>query len=627
MRAIQSLYSMRHFIAIAFALCCTYTKICGQWLFEPNFHQYNAPVLPTNTIYRLLEDPYGFIWLVSDKGILIFNGTTFETVKIPGDEQEIVNICRYKNTLFASSYAGRLYEIDMLSLAIKEIKLPAPAINEAIPFKIMNVIDNKLYLVKTTTTTFLILDLKKNYKPIFSGHGSDFPKILLQDDLSNNDARFKTPWMKAVNNKLYAKHVIYELINGKVTIFYSPGKDSLKYKMVSSHLQDGADLYVGFLQSGGLTKYTNYNKNSSKNISQKILRDVEVGDILKDRKGNIWISTMHDGVFVFLEEGKKMQKLSKLYNGYSDDVWYIKHKNKVLEIGYKRLVVDQIKDGKLHKRWTGDTTVHFNPVTFFRNYQHKAIIFGKSQNYTTFVNSKHPEIKFSYKDFYVLNNEIYATIAGGFRKFSKELNPGFYYSSQEKFTTIFLLPDSIYAKGGVTGLYLNNSPTKIKSRVTKVRGYNDDILACTDRGLYIKRGEQYYLINETKGLPANHCIQIEYYGDKYYKLLTQSGLAYIDTGTCKVTGILDSRALGSDITIHHFDVENDSVWLATNKGIYVLDERLIFDKEKKPVQAFLYPESLNNRNARYTQQTFKTKYTKAKQIKMLLELLDFSSDN
>ncbi|MCH5718324.1 hypothetical protein [Niabella hibiscisoli] len=196
-----------------------------------------------------------------------------------------------------------------------------------------------------------------------------------------------------------------------------------------------------------------------------------------------------------------------------------------------------------------------------------------------------------------------------------------------KFSSIFPISDSLFAKGGADGLYLNDQPTKIKDRITKVRVYNKDILACTDNGLFIKRGDQYFHIDDKAGLPDNQCIQVEYYGDKYYKLLTKGGLVYIDQKTCKITNILNTQLLGKDILIHHFDVENDTVWLATNKGIYVLDERLVFIREKKSFKAYLYPEKLDDRNARYTKQIFETKYTKAKQIKMLLELLDFSSNN
>ncbi len=627
MGKIRKLYYLILFILTGCFSIGTWSKIHAQWSVEPNFYQYDASVLPTNTIYRLLEDPFGFIWLVSDKGILVFNGRTYETIKIPGNEQEIVNICRYGNTVYGSSYAGRLYAIDMITLSVNEIALPSHIASEETPFKIMNIVNDQLYLAKSFQASFLILDIKKNHKPIPLKDRINYLKYVLNGDISSLGLLFTKPWGKALNNKIFTNSEIYEVKDKKLKVFYTPGQNNAEPKTVSSYLEEGGNLYVGFLQSGGLMKYTNYDKNSNTNIPKKILRDVEVGDILKDRKGNIWVSTMHDGVFVFLEEGKKIQKLSKLYNSYSDDVWYIKNKNQVLEIGYKRLVVDQIKNGKLYKRWTGDTTVHFNPVTFFRNYQNKAIIFGKSQNYTTYDNSKHLEIKFSYKDFYVNNNEIYATIAGGLRKFSPELDPATFTSSLEKFNTIFILPDSVYAKGSSAGLYLNNSPTKIKDRVTKVRGYKRDVLACTDKGLYIKRGERYFFIDEAKGLPGNQCIQIEYFGDEYYKLLTQNGLAYIDTATCKIEGIFNSQSLGDDIIIRHFDVENDSVWLATNKGIYVLDERLIFNKAQELVTAYLYPEKLNNRNARYTQQVYETKYTKAKQIKMLLELLDFSSNN
>ncbi|MGN7787233.1 histidine kinase [Niabella sp. 22666] len=596
----------------------------GQWSFKPSYYQYDASVLGTNTVYRLYEDPYGFIWLVSDKGILVFNGQTFETIKIPEDEQEIVNVCRYKNIVYASSYAGRLYEIDMFTLVAKEISLPEPAASEATPFLIMNVLDDKLYLSRGRGS-FLILDLRNNKKPLLISHSYYLLRYLLHGDTLKEDTRFFPWWFKILDDKIFSESTIYNLKNRTLSIFYTAGNEARKLKQVSSYLYDSSDFYVGFLQSGGLVKYTDYKSSPEQNISQAVLPNVEVGDILKDHKGNIWVSTMHDGVFVFLAKGRKVKKISALHNMYSNDIWYVRYKNKILDIGYKQLMVEQFKNRQLYKRWVGDTTINFNPVLFFRNSGNKAIIFGKTLNYTTYKNPKNSEVKLSYKDFYVSNGEIYATLAGGFRKFSKDLNPISYMLNVEKFNTIFLLADSVFAKGSPTGLYLNSTRTQIRSRITKVRGYNKDILACSDNGLYIKRGEQYFFIDETKGLPNNQCVQIEYDGGKYYKLLTKGGIAYIDTATCKVAGVFNSSLLGNDVSIRCFDVENDSVWLATNKGIYVLEESLLFNKAEESAIAYLYPEKLNNRRERYTQQVYEMKYSKTKQVKMVLELLDFSS--
>lgn len=143
-------------------------------------------------VYRLEDDPYGFIWMVSDKRILIFNGKTFETIKIPGKEQEVVNICRYKNKVYASSYAGKLYEIDMLTRSVQEVLLP----ENATPFLIMNVIDNKLYLVKYMSV-FIILDLKKNKKPILLSHKNFFFRYIIHTETYTNPA--KKRWNNSIS--------------------------------------------------------------------------------------------------------------------------------------------------------------------------------------------------------------------------------------------------------------------------------------------------------------------------------------------------------------------------------------------------------------------------------------------
>lgn len=601
-------------------------KVVSQWSFTPNYYQYDASVIGTNTVYLLLEDPYGFIWMVSDKGILIFNGKSYETIKIPGEDQEIVNICRYKNKVYASSYAGKLYEIDMLTLEVKKVSLPEPATSEATAFLFMNIIDNKLYLSKGQGA-FLILDLKKNNQPVLISNSDYFLRYLMHHDLSKTDLRSHNLF-KVSDDKLFMGDTIYELRSNTLNLFYTGGKRE-RFKKVSSYLQDGNDLYVGFLESGGLLRYTNYKASLDTNISQTLLSNVEVGDLLKDKNGNIWISTLHNGVFVLLKEKKEIQRLSGRYKLLSEDIWYVNYKNGILDIGYKQQVVDQIKKGLFYKRWMGDTTIHFNPVGLFWIYKDKSIIFGNRNTYIIDTRSNKTQKKTPSKDFYLHKEEIYATGPGALYKYSKELdhismNSGATNSNGIKFNTFFPFSNSIYVKGGSTGLYVNDMPTKIRDRVNKVRVYNKDILACTDNGLYIKRGEKYFLINEKQGLPDNQCMQIEYFGDRYYKLLTKTGLAYIDKVDCKVAGSFDAHLLGSDVIIHHFDVENDTLWLATNKGIFTLNEHLILNKRRNNTSAYLYPDKITSRIMRYTEKALEFKYNEEKLVKMVIEILDFS---
>ena len=629
MHQAERLYNhLRHLLLSGMFLLAAWQLSIAQGSFKPNYYQYDASVLGTNTVYRLLEDPYGFIWMISNKGILIFNGKTFESIKIPGIEQEIVNICRYKNTVYASSYAGQLYAIDMLSLSVKKIALSESTLAEATPFILMNVFDNKTFLSKTYGT-FIILDPERDNRPVLVSSSNKVTKYLITGNLAEFNKEYPATWWKFWDNKIYIKSKIFTLRNKQLKLFYNAGDKNKQLQLVSSYLQEGDDLYVGFLQSGGLVKYVNYNNSTTPNTPQTILPKIEVGDMLKDSRGNIWVSTLNNGVFVFLQDGKQVQKFTFKQQLQPEDVWYIRNKNNNLDIGYNQLIVDQLKNGIFHRRWIGDTTINFNPVLLFSNYQSKTILFGARSIYSQGMKDAIYKdiLRDAYKDHYFYKGDIFMTTSGSFIKFSETLNFVWGKPQPKKISTIFPISDSIFAKGGANGLYLNNSPTKIKDRITKVRVYNKDILACTDNGLFIKRGEQYFHINDKVGLPDNQCIQIEYYGDKYYKLLTKNGLAYIDTATCKIIGTFNTQSLGNDMIINHFDVENDSIWLATNKGIYVLDEELITNKPRESVTAYLYPQQLDARNSKYTRQSFEMVYNQSKQVKMLLEILDFSSNN
>ncbi|MCH5718325.1 hypothetical protein [Niabella hibiscisoli] len=135
------------------------------------------------------------------------------------------------------------------------------------------------------------------------------------------------------------------------------------------------------MQSGGLIRYNNYSNNSKNNVPQTILPKVEVGDILKDSRGNIWVSTLNNGVFILPRAGKQIQKFSYNQQLHTEDIWYLRYKDKNLDIGYNQLIVDQLKNGSFYKRWVGDTTINFNPVALFCSYKKKILIFGTRSIY------------------------------------------------------------------------------------------------------------------------------------------------------------------------------------------------------------------------------------------------------
>ncbi|MCH5718326.1 hypothetical protein [Niabella hibiscisoli] len=230
MHQAELLYNhLRHLLLSGMFLLAAWQLSIAQGSFKPNYYQYDATVLGTNTVYRLLEDPYGFIWLMSNKGILVFNGKTFESIKIPGSEQEIVNFCRYKNIVYASSYAGQLYAIDMLTLVVKEIPLPKSVTNEATPFMIMNTVDNLLYLSKAEGA-FIIIDAERNNKLALISTNVYFLRYLLHKDLAQIDLRLNDGWKKFWKDKIYAKNEIYDIYNNKLKVFFLPVKKIKNYR-------------------------------------------------------------------------------------------------------------------------------------------------------------------------------------------------------------------------------------------------------------------------------------------------------------------------------------------------------------------------------------------------------------
>ncbi|MCZ2222932.1 MAG: hypothetical protein LC122_04805, partial [Chitinophagales bacterium] len=70
----------------------------------------NITDLPSNTIYQVLQDSVGFIWIAHDKGISKYDNNSFIHFRSPSQQgTSLSNLHSFNETVWCQDFAGNLY--------------------------------------------------------------------------------------------------------------------------------------------------------------------------------------------------------------------------------------------------------------------------------------------------------------------------------------------------------------------------------------------------------------------------------------------------------------------------------------------------------------------------------------
>lgn len=600
--------------------------------FKQHYHQYNQDILSTNTIYKIYQDDFGLMWLVSDKGVLLFNGSAVQHISLPGYEQELVNTVRHKNTLYGSTYTGKIYKIDMRNLFATEIILPKKVIAEESPFNLMVIKDNQL-LISKNTGAFVGINLLRNDHIDFVKTDSSFYHYLIKGEFktreNSNEFNFLGEKFRSrvVDSTILTQGNVFTIKNKKATLVYSANNKS-NYKIITAYLKNGNDLFLGFLQSGGLIKYSNYSATSNAGEAQCLLDNVQVTDLLKDADDNIWVSTLHDGIFLFSKAFSSIKKFSPATAPFSENIWYVRNDKGLLNIGFEKLVLYQYDNYKLQKKWLGDTISYFNPVLLASMHQKEIMLFGVVRN---FISNYKPFFKviaaYPSKDQLIYDGKIYLASPKSLFIVDTAFTSLQQIKNARQCISITPLWNGGYALGTPIGLYINEVKQAIHARITRVREYHKTIFACSDSGLYIIRQKKLIHLQKNDGLPDNQCAKVFYNGGSDYVVLTKNGLAFIDSTSLKIVRTFYAQTIHDKCAIRYVDVVDDAVWLATNMGLYVLSKQDFFVNNNIAAKFYFYPVDNSEHEFHYTRTQSVFSAVPKGAIKLKLEAINFVPTN
>lgn len=310
-------------------------------LFSQNFEPYHYVLntengLPTNTVFYIKQTKKGSIYIGHDEGISRFNGKEFIHLSNKGKGKALNGIAELdSNTILAASFYGDLVRINGTNVSVhgysyKE-KSGKPTIKQInnrifvyercnlyeyvsgvlIPFSIPF---NKQYVyiqdvdIDENNNVVLVLSYYRSYYVLKYNQNPRTASVIK----CGFDYQSLVRFLK-LKNRLYIyffdNHNLLEV--EKNTLKESSIKIDLEYKFTKWHtllkLDDKNVAVLGFdgmalLDENGVFK-------------RHILKGIQVSYAIKDMEGNLWVSTLNDGIYVFpsleIESGSLQDVLEK----------------------------------------------------------------------------------------------------------------------------------------------------------------------------------------------------------------------------------------------------------------------------------------------------------------------------
>ena len=292
--------------------------------------------LPSNNIYTTYKDHNDFLWIATDKGILKYNGITFERFTTSDglpDNDVFFFEEDYEGRLWMSCYNGEMcfYKDGIIHTAANTPYLK-------LPFK--HTYPARIEIEEDSTVSFLYL----NTPSIISIKGSRFKLISYNDQLPREITNVLIHLHKTKDGKylfLYSKmNYVADTIRGVINSYHHKNNDEYRYSYQSGQrfLYSHSGIYS--MNEDLLLKFVNKNILFSSiysivrydsvwfictdhgvflNNDIQILKGSKITSVTRDVEGNYWLSSLNNGIFYL----KRDFLNTALYNdAYQSDIRY-----------------------------------------------------------------------------------------------------------------------------------------------------------------------------------------------------------------------------------------------------------------------------------------------------------------
>ena len=611
--------------------------------------------LPSTIVFDLLQDTKGYIWMATESGLCRYDGSKFKLYKPKTSKASAVSHIQEddKGRIWFLNFSGQLFYIEQEKAY--EYKFP-----KGLPDFLAYHIDkqDRLFTYHNDMVWYLhtqgkAIPLFKGYDQIVEYASNSFVNIDTYDIIfyqngnllkKNNGREVRKIGMSYRHQIIKNWHVVVERALDEIYILNDQAEKPLQKsdkinfldnKNISqkaielNDVRSDKDDNIWFLTYSGLYGYNQALEPlflDSQGKPFPLFSDKPISDILQDREGNYWVSSLSDGVFVIPNK---------------DILFFNEFNTPSLEDKHIYKIAKDDEDNLLLGMFNGKVKV-FNP--FRKAITHEYVTKSKkeiealaydTENKKLFVScsmgfyfNKNEKECYNLKGstsapkyFSLYKNSVFAAGADGiglaawntlgeeqrqkFREKFDYVREGLEYNynslfmpNQKRARAVFVEKD--YSKvwlGYAHGLFLVENMTVSEYKWSNNTGVfakcfaqKDDILivgTLTQGLLFIKGKKPWKQISNLQGLPSNLCLDIHLDGDILW-VATDKGLAKVSVNSYEVQTFNRQDGLISE-QINGVVVVNNHVWLASPKGLMKMPKNLL---SKNSVPPLIYIDKL-----------------------------------
>ncbi|HET9429943.1 MAG TPA: histidine kinase [Chitinophagaceae bacterium] len=566
---------------------------------EYNYTHYGSrDGLAGTTVYRMCQDKQGYLWFATDNGVSRFDGKTFKNFTtadgLPDNEVLFIQ-CDSKgrvwmmpfNKKICYYYEGKIYNANN-HIPLKNVQFPS--------YAIMGGQNNKGDVYFLTTEGVYMYTESDEFKNI-----ADFRKMA--DQYSLNPSKFNPallPGRYPFSMVLYnSKNVFYEK-DGEFKFLQKVRSDP---EIFNTFYKIGPDLEMIFYKrlppekftsrtfiSNDLALYNTMNGSwlldSNGMINDKhFLPGRKISHSLKDNEGNLWFSTLGEGVYRLTSDAVRtyfpgqeffsiQEQGGKIYAGMDNGRLQVIQGGKIVSTSvFNKDHKSDITPRLYAMKSDGSGNIYLGFDSYLIKYNDNGRLISPLQPIKSIdiIDANH---------IMVCTNQLTLRLSSADLSVAdtiwKERGTKVVYSSGFYFIGTL---DGLIVKGADSGKL--NKPVKLLTgkRIVDICRLEDGSIwiASNDNGIFrFRNGVIDALITTMDGLSSNNCRSLFAKGN-FLWVGTNKGITKVNLGSGKVVRRYSTaHGLSSDI-INAVYTEKDSIWICTPVGLTTFSESNVTD--------------------------------------------------
>ncbi|HJT74366.1 MAG TPA: histidine kinase, partial [Chitinophaga sp.] len=379
-----------------------------------------------------------------------------------------------------------------------------------------------------------------------------------------------------LNNTLYSYNV-------KEAICFFNGNDWGIKEEISNICIDNDNLWIGTPRA--LYYLKGFFRGERK--LTKLLQNHYITSLLKDRDGNIWITTFGDGVYNIPYKNFYFNYLDNTNGLYSHSIFSVlkDEKSGMLLIGQNAGVLNTMDSSKRIRQFNLDTTSGRNSILSILPYKQNEVLVGADNGLFLFNTAQQRASLI--KPVRTLK-DVDISSGGRVKIVSKNQVITDDYNvavEDDLLTSIVNTSDSTYYIGSNAGVFygtdqlralqIPGTDSALHKSVKDLKWINGELwIGTSDEGLYVMRNNQMIRhISTADKLVSDICQQLYYDGVGRLYVATNKGVSVIDVNTKSlIRNITSNDGLMSD-DIRSVYYQDGTIYIATSNGLSYFNDR------------------------------------------------------